>query len=198
MAPLLAANHEVKGVAVWGGGTVTWLERLLAFDRHALELGDTPPVGIAATISRNAAFYQRYLIDQKTPPQIIAGNAAMKAVVDGIIGLSESDHYGRPFAFHHQAQQQNWQAAWTKVDAPVLVLFGEFDWFETESSHRSIVQTINRRRPNQARMEVISGMDHHFSIFPNAASAFEDRAGNPSAEPFLKVLLPWLSNVIGE
>jgi hypothetical protein len=32
-------------------------------------------------------------------------------------------------AFHQQAQRQNWQAAWARVEAPVLAMYGEYDWF---------------------------------------------------------------------
>lgn len=196
MAPLLVNVHDVAGVATWGGGTVTWFERLLAFDRHALEFGGTDGSSIAAQMSRNIAFYQQYLLDQKTPMEIVSATAEMKQVVDGIIGLSETDHYGRPFSFHHQAQSQNWQGAWSQIEVPALVLFGEFDWFETESSHRSIVQTINQKSPGGAQLAIIENMDHHFSLFSDPVAAFEDSTGTPDAEPFLRVLLPWLNETL--
>ena len=88
MAPLLADSLDVAGVAVWGGGAVTWLERLMAFDRNALEYGGTDPAAVADAMSANVAFYKKYLLDEKTPEQIIAANPDMKAIADGIIEVA--------------------------------------------------------------------------------------------------------------
>jgi len=195
MAPLLANSHDVAGVAAWGGGAVTWLERLMAFDRNALEYGGGDPAIVADTMAANVAFYKEYLLDQKTPGEIIAANPEMKAIVDGIIGLSESDHYGRPHAFHQQAQQQNWQAAWSNVDVPVFIGFGEFDWIESVRGHRTIVIVVNDGSPGQAELHVIPGMNHHFSIFDSAEAAFEDETGVANASPFLDEFLRWLRTV---
>jgi len=51
-APLLAAEREVAGVVVSGGGALTYFERLLAFDRLGFELGGTPPAEIDARLRR--------------------------------------------------------------------------------------------------------------------------------------------------
>lgn len=198
MAPLLANTHNVAGVAAWGGGAVTWLERLMAFDRNALEYGGADPATIADTMEANFAFYKEYLLDGKTPGQIIAADPEMRAVVEGIIGLSSSDHYGRPHAFHHQAQRQNWQAAWSDVNVTVFVGFGEFDWFESERGHRTIINAVNQGSPGRAELHVIPGMDHHFAIFDSADAAFEDETGVADARPFLDELLPWIRSVIAD
>lgn len=198
MAPLLANSHDVAAVAIWGGGAVTWFERLLAFDRNAYELGNTDPEVIARRITQNVAFYVEYLQRGRSPAAIVAADPEMNNVVDSIIGLSQSDHYGRPFAFHQQAQEKNWQAAWSEINVPVFVAYGEYDWFETDKAHNTILRTVNRRTSGRAKMVVIPGMDHHFSVFPNAMSAFEDQAGQPNARPFLQAFLPWLRSAVNE
>ena len=63
MAPLIAADQDVAGVVVWGGGATTWYERTLRFERNALELGDTDPAMLAAEVSARAAFLTKYLIE---------------------------------------------------------------------------------------------------------------------------------------
>ena len=52
LAPLLAAGQDVAGVVVWGGGAMTWFERMLRFERNALELGDTDPAQLAVRSAR--------------------------------------------------------------------------------------------------------------------------------------------------
>ena len=188
-----AGNQGVVGLIGWGGGSRTWFERMLAFDRNALELGGTDAAGIATLMRERTAFHTRYLLEGRDPPAIIAADPAMAAVWSGIIGTSPTDHYGRPFAFHQQAQQADFTAAWGRIDVPVLVVMGEYDWFENRAGHETVVRIVNRQAPGLARFELIPRMDHHFTLFDSAEAAFRGEGGKPDAGPFLKVVLPWLA-----
>lgn len=196
MAPLVAADHDVAGIVAWGGGAKSWFERLLAFDRHALELGDTPAADINPEMARRAAFHHAYLIEGRSPERIAADDPVLGKVWDRIIGTGDGLHYGRPIAFHQQAQRQNWPAAWAQVSAPVLALYGEYDWFETESGHRTIVRAVDKAHPGNAQLHVIPHMDHHFTVFPDALAAFSDQNGTANAEPVLAILVPWLHRAL--
>ena len=61
-APLVAAGEDVAGVIVWGGGATTWFERMLRFERSALELGGTDPQALADEVNARAAYFARYLL----------------------------------------------------------------------------------------------------------------------------------------
>lgn len=191
-AEVAAGAPGVVGVLGWGGGSKTWFERMLAFDRNAMELGGDDAAQIAVRMRGHADFYARYLLDGQDPPDIIAADPAMADTWSDIIGTSATDHYGRAFAFHHQAQQANWTAAWGRVVVPVLMTMGEFDWFENRAGHETVVRIVNRRQPGLARFVMIPQMDHHFTLFEHAGDAFRDEGGQPDAGPFLGIALPWL------
>lgn len=196
MASQVAADATgVVGVLGWGGGSKTWFERMQAFDRNALELGDTDAADIASRMREHQAFYSRYLLDGMDPPDIIAAYPSMAAVWSDIIGTSADAHYGRAFAFHQQAQQADWTAAWGRIDVPVLVVMGEYDWFENRAGHETVVRIVNRQRPGLARFEQIPRMDHHFTVFPDARAAFRDEGGRGDARPFLEIALDWLRSL---
>lgn len=192
MAPLVAEGHEVAGIIIWGGGAKTWFERMLGFDRRAMELGGVAPAEMHVAMSRHAAFHTEYLIRQRSPKAIVETHPDLAGVWRDIIGTGESSHYGRPVAFHHQAQAQNWPAAWAKVRAPVLVLYGEHDWFEDAASHRLVADIVNRSVPGSARFVVFDKLDHHFSAFPNARAAFDDVEGIPRPEPVVNEIIAFL------
>ena len=108
---------------------------------------------------------------------------------------SDTDHYGRPFAFHQQAQRQNWPGAWSRVRAPVLVLYGEYDWFESRDSAMLIANTINSRKPGAAVFRELPGLDHHFTRYATRRDAFAEKNGVQDAAPAVEAILQWLSRL---
>lgn len=193
IAPLVAANQPVAGVAVWGGGARTWAERTLAFERNRLELGDLPPARRAGEMAIRMQVIERFLLQRQTPAEMAAENVQLGAAWTRFGGGPTAETlYGRPFSFHWQAQAQNWASAWTEVEAPVLAMFGEYDWFEDPSGVELIGEIVNRERPGSATVAIIPGLDHHFSRFSDRRAAFRREGGVIDPEPMLAVLLPWL------
>jgi dienelactone hydrolase len=195
-APLLAADEDVAGVMVWGGGATTWAERMLAFERHALELRGEDPAQLAAEMTARYRYFLRYLIDGETPSQIAASDPKLGAVWRRIVGTSANGHYGRPFAFHQQAQRADWAGAWSRVRAPVLVMYGEYDWFESRDAAFLIARIVNAKSPGRATFVEIPRMDHHFSFFPSAEEAFRGTTGRVGANAAVGPMLEWLAKTV--
>jgi dienelactone hydrolase len=195
MAPLIAADQDLAGVVVWGGGATTWYERMLRFERNALELGDTDPANVAREMTARAAFFTRYLIEGQSPGAITTEDPQLGRVWSQIVGTEGTSHYGRPLAFHQQAQRQNWAGAWTRVRGPVLALYGEYDWFESRAAVAVIADVVNRSRPGSATLRVVPGVDHHFMRYANARAAYKETGGVVAAEPVVEVILNWLTQL---
>jgi dienelactone hydrolase len=194
-APLVAADQDVAGLVVWGGGATTWFERMLRFERNALELGDTDPQALAAEVNARAAYFNRYLLKGETPAAIAASDPKLGEVWKRIVGTSDTGHYGRPFAFHQQAQKQNWAGAWARVRAPVLVLYGEYDWFESRDAAQLIANIVNRRQPGSATFRELPQIDHHFTRYASPRDAFKEKGGREDAAPAVQAILDWLSKI---
>jgi dienelactone hydrolase len=192
MAPLVTRGHGVAGVMIWGGGARTWCERQLGFSRRAMELAGTELARVSERMRRHARFYARYLLDGRTPAQIRSEDPALGAVWNDIVGTEGELQYGRPAAFHQQAQRQDWTAAWAEVTSPVLVLYGEHDWFEDVEAARTVVRVVNGHGPERARLEVVPRMDHHFSLYATPEDAFRERGGTVDERPAVEPMLAWL------
>lgn len=106
---------------------------------------------------------------------------------------SATKHYGRPVAFHQQAQRHDFARAWIEAGAPALVLFGEFDQFESEEGARALERAVNRARPGQAKLIVYPRMNHQLELYatPEAAMAGSERI--VGAELVLADVLEWLA-----
>ncbi len=195
-APLVAQGKRVAGVAVQGGGALTYLERMINFDRLYLERsGKYPPEAIHDEMVKRIAFHQLYLIGRKTPAQIAAERLDLAGVWQSIRGAAEAPpHYGRPYAWHWQAAAKNFLGAWAKIDAPVLVAYSSYDQFEPRASHKVIVDTVNRLRPGTATLVPLNGLDHSLRRFPDEFAAYREEGGEPGREELLVPLIAWLKD----
>lgn len=196
-APLIAEGRKVAGIVVQGGGAVTYLERMINFDRLYLERsGKYAPARIHEEMLRRIAFHVEYLARGRTPEQIERERPELAGVWQSIRGGAEAPpHYGRPYAWHHQAAKKDFLEAWTKVEAPVLVFHGEYDQFEPRHGHQLIADTINGLRPGTATLVALPKADHELEFYASAEDAYAYRNGRTDYEPFLQPLLHWLRTV---
>lgn len=196
-ASLVAQGKKVAGIAVQGGGTVTYLERMINFDRLYLERsGKYRPEQIHEEMSRRIPFHVEYLLNGKTPEQIERERPELAGVWANIRGGAEAPpHYGRPYAWHQQAAKKGFLEAWIKVEAPVLVVHGEYDQFEPRHGHELIAMTINRLRPGTATFVEVPKADHEMEFYASAEDAYAYR--NPAVRPetFVDLLMNWVRRV---
>ena len=198
-APLIAQGKKVAGVAVQGGGAVTYVERMISFDRLYLERsGKYRPDQIHDEMVRRIPFHVEYLLGRKTPEQIELERPDFKGVWASIRGGAEAPpHYGRPYAWHWQAASKNFLEAWTAVAAPVLVIHGEFDQFEPRHGHQLIADTLNRLRPGSATFIQIPRADHEIELYASAEDAYAYRNPTVRHELLVRPLVEWARRVTG-
>lgn len=201
-APLIAAElerrgHDVTGVMVQGGGAVTYYERMLNFDRIYLE---RRPDAVALQdihdeFLHRARFHYEYLVEGRHPDEVARDSEAMAAVRDDILGMGDTDHYGRPFDWHRQLARRNFLSAWAEVEAPVLVIFNEFDQFETRHGHALIADAVNRLRPGTAQYVERERIGHSDNRYPTIEDAYAFENGTPAWEGGADIMLDWLAGV---
>ena len=193
-APLVAQGKPIAGIVVQGGGALTYLERMIIFDRLYFERsGKFPPDEIHDRMLRSIRFNQEYLVGRKTPQRVVRDNPELAGVWESMRGTAEAPpHYGRPYAWHWQAAQKNFLAAWAKIDAPVLVAYAEFDQFEPLQSHAVIVDAVNRIRPGTAQLIVLENIDHSLRRYPDQYAAYREEGGAPGREALLVPMIAWL------
>ena len=202
MAPLVAQGRKVAGVIVQGGGAVTYLERMIAFDRQQLERTDVPLGDIHERMQRQIAFHVEYLVRGRNPDEIAKDGPDMAAARASIRGLGDGEHYGRPYAWHQQAARHDFLETWSAIDAPVLVIHGEYDQFESRHGHELIATAVNRRHPGRATFLAIPRMDHEGDLYATIEQAYvweHPVSGPPEAAARLQTgpMLRWLRDVAG-
>ena len=197
-APLVAQGRKVAGIVVQGGGAVSYLERMINFDRLYLERsGKYRPDQIQAEMIRRIAFQQLYLIGKKTPEQIAVERPDLAGVWQTIRGGAEAPpHYGRPYAWHWQAADKDFLAAWARVEAPVMVAYASYDQFETRGAQKIIVDVVNQLRPGTAKLVALNGYDHSVWRYPDEYAAYREQGGQRAPEALLDPILAWLKEAV--
>lgn len=198
-APLVAKALQdrgvrVLGVAVTGGGAVTYFERMVNFERHYLERRpkDVQPTQIYGQMMNRLAFLNEYLIKARMPDDIARDSAAMAAVRGDILGLDRFAHYGRPFAYHQQAAKRDFLSAWVGLKGRALAVFGEFDQFEDRHGHALIAQMMNRLRPGSARFVELPRTDHDLAVHQTIEDAYAFAPGKDNNAAFFAAMEAWL------
>lgn len=196
-APLVAQGKKIAGLVVQGGGTLTYIERMINFERLFLERsGKYAAHQIHEEMIKRIAFHVKYLLEAKTPEQIARERPDLAGVWQTIRGSSEAPpHYGRPYAWHWQAARKDFLQAWLKVTAPVLVIYGEYDQFETRQGHELIARTINRVRPGSATFIQVAAADHDLELYTSAEDAYAYRNPTVRRELLLTPMLNWVRKV---
>ncbi len=195
-APLVADGKKVAGVFIQGAGAVTYLERMIGFDRLNLERsGKYRPDQVSNEMLRRIRFQIHYLLEKKTPEQVVAAHPDLAGVWDSLLGTDAKPHYGRPHAWHWQAAEKDFLGAWSRIDAPIMVVFGEYEQFEMRHGHRVIVDTINRLRPGSATWLEIPKAGHELRIYPDPVSAYSFEDGARAPELFVRPVVQWLQKV---
>jgi len=195
-APLIAQGKKVAGIIVQGGGAVTYLERMINFDRLNLERSGAVPVDrIHDEMLKRIEFQGLYLRDKRTPEQIAVERPHLAGVWPSLLGSDAKPHYGRPYAWHWQAADKDFLAAWTTIRAPVMVVYAEYDQFESRHGHRLIVDTINRLRPGTATWLEIEKAGHDLLIYSSPETAYRFEGGQSQPELFVQPAIAWLRKV---
>jgi hypothetical protein len=201
-APLVASSlqdmgHNIEAVVVQGGGAVTHLERMINFDRFYLERrpNEVPRVQIHEQMNNRILFQTEYLVKGRHPDEIAKDSPAMLSVRNDTRGLNKDNHYGRPFAWHQQAAQRNFLAAWESLKSKVLVIFNDLEQFETRHGHELIVQTVNRKSPGSATLVVQTGLGHSSWRYNSLEDAYANTGGTRESETTGNAILEWLTSI---
>jgi len=169
-APLVPQGVPIHGYVIEGGWVKTWFEHMMEIERRRLALTGKSPGEVNTLMSLEARLYTDFLINGKSPAEILARNPELAAVWAG----NGDELYGRPHRYYHQLQHLNLAQAWSQVNAPTLVMHGEFDWIMSEHDHRMIADLVNTNRPGAATFVSVSHADHGLANAGSYQDSFSD------------------------
>lgn len=172
-SPLVAEGTPVAGFVSIGAWSKTWFEHMIELERRRLALEGRPRAAVTSEMKKLLAFHTAYLLERRTPAEVIRLKPALKSA-----WYDEPEHqYGRPARYYHQLQALDLGAAWSKIAAPTLVVWGEYDWIMSREDQTMIVDSVNANAAGKAHLLTVPRMDHSFSTHTTPKDAY-DRMGS--------------------
>lgn len=195
IAPLLAGEVPVRGVAVYGTSIQTWFEYILENERRQVTLSGGNLVELDQLIRSSERFHHEYLVAKRRPSEIVDQTPELRAIAP-ILGVSGDLVFGRHYTFFHQLADLNAPEAWSKFGGDLLALWGEAEVVTSRRDHEQLAEFHNASHPGKGRFQMIPESDHGFG---RQASPREAIQGNGMPAPFnpaiITVLRDWAVGV---
>lgn len=188
-APLVpGADDRVRAYVVCSGWYKTWYEHMIEHERRRLALAGATEAEVNAKLRGFERFYDLYLNQKLTPAQVEQSDPALK----GLWYDEPARQYGRPAAYYQQLQALNLAEAWSKVDAPVLAIHGEYDWVMSGGDYQLLVAALNRRHAGSAEFVEWPKADHGLYIHDAPEKAFHHDPAQRYDPKLSDRVLEWL------
>ncbi len=178
MAPLVAQEDPVRGIAVYGISLKNWFEYLLENDRRQRQLAGVDLAVIDRGSRLLERFHHEFLVNKRIPTEITADRPELAAAV-AEMGVNGDLVFGRHHTFFHQLADVNVAEAWSKVNAHVLALWGEAEIVTSRQDHEDLAAYIDARSPGKGRFQLVPESDHGFGRHKTGKEAIQ--AGNVPA-----------------
>ncbi len=190
-APLVAGDFKPAGFAIMGGWMKTWYEHMLEIERRRFKLQGESPAEVSQRMKSVEEFYVEYLIRKKLPKDILTEKPHLQDAWE----FDPAHQYGIPAAYFQQLQDLNLSDAWSKVEVPTLVMYGEYDWIMSRQDHEMIRDIVNHNSSGLAQFELLPGTDHSFHVFENPQQAFDDYWSGKYDSAIGEKFLNWFKNI---
>jgi len=193
MAPLLASQRELAGVAVWGTGISNWMEYMIDNRREQALLFGQDRAAIESTTPVFMSFLGGLCLEGRTPASMLGEHpefGPMLGITEGTTGYA-----GRHAEFHHELTMRDMFGAWAGVEEPTLVMHGEYDWVAFESESELIVSFVNERRGGNAELVSVPQMDHGFTTHPDLKASLANAFQGEWDDTVATIVVGWIKDL---
>jgi hypothetical protein len=206
-APLLAAKHRPKGVAVYGTVFESWYEYMQkVFREQAYVRGDDWIQ--TEEVSRNAQRFLAGLFLTDKSVEELAADPSIKSQLDNnILGYDGEDRFvGRHYTFWRGINAANPVQAWREAGVHTLAIYGEHDLHAiSRDGTQKIAEMVNEYHPGKGKFVLLEGTEHAFAKVSSMAEyvrlrrsgAFDNQYMAEHFNPELvRIVADWMEEVI--
>lgn len=169
LAPLLARDESLAGVAVWGTSSEPWHEASLISAAYQYRLRGVTGSELVNTLERIAELQTLVYLEGLTPSEAYARAPHLADVLpESFRGEFVHDRTAR---FFQQLQQHDVAAAWRSVRCPVLAVHAEYDTLTQAGDLQRIAELCG----GGGQFVEVPGVDH----FMHARGSLDEAVRTP-------------------
>jgi uncharacterized protein len=184
-APLVAQQGSVRGVVVINTVARPFMDYLQEIRRTQAVLHGTPYDVIDANLHLNQRCNYRMLVDREAPASVVKTEPKCADYIE----------YPAPPAYMRQWADLNLAAEWKRVNAPVLILHGQYDFVASPVDATYLRDIVESFHPGRATFQSIANMDHtlaHVTSWPQSLARMSGGGEANLAGSLLSTLTGWL------
>lgn len=168
-APLIAANHQPRGVAVYGTVFESWYEYMQKVFRDQSYARKDDWIRTENN-SRSAQKFLGALFLSDDSVEEMARDPEIKQQLDeNVLGYDgESRFFNRHYTFWRGINAANPVQAWRDAGIHTLAIYGEFDLHAISSDGaEKIAALVNHYHPGKGKFVLLKGTEHAFAKVPS-------------------------------
>jgi pimeloyl-ACP methyl ester carboxylesterase len=193
LAPLLANEFNLAGVISDGTFFKTWYEHMLEIERRILQFQGNNESQIVEKMNKYyIPLYYGMLIQKKTYQEVVNEYPALAEY-----NYHSAAHmYGRPVQYYQQLQDINLAGQWEKLNVPVRILRGTYDWIMSSFDNKMIIEVLERNEHQDHVLHEYPGLDHWNTIHESPKNSFEGEEGKWD-EGTINLIIGWAQEMTG-
>ncbi len=201
IAPIIAAQQNVKGVAVYGCTIRPWRDYLNDLFRIQSIMVGADPVENDKGMKAYAKILYGLFIDKKHPDLLAKDPELKEALKNGFSYDGKGHIWTRHYKYIVQIDDYSLFEQWSKVKSNVLVFWGDADLEAfSEWDHKQITDVVNKYNPGKATYYNIKNTTHSFAKVKSMQHGIKNRNWKYITSNFnqevIEATYNWMNNVI--
>lgn len=196
LAPSIAEGESLRGIITYAAFSRPLVEDTLDANVRRWKLELLTEEEIKAKSEQLTRFYKGCYVEKQAPKDVLAKYPELKELVDPMLqgdAIVDGIHY----QYWQELAASKPLEAWSKVDAPLLALWGDADFVACKENSELIVSTVNRAHPNRAELMVVSGADHMYNKVEDAEESFLAGGRGTYNPEVLEAGIKWMKAKLG-
>jgi pimeloyl-ACP methyl ester carboxylesterase len=187
-APLVAQRVPAKGIVVVNTVSKPFLEYLVETRRRQGLLRKAPLDELEQRLRMNELCNHQLLIERKAPDALLRYSPYCREFIE----------YPAPYTYMQQWAALDLADEWKRVDVPVLIVQGEFDFIASSGDGPYLRDIVESFHPGRATLRTIGSMDHYLGRVASMDESLAKTSGifGPFEPAVLDVVRDWLRNAV--
>jgi len=196
IAPAVAQGGGIKGIITYGTFARSWNDDAVERAQRIAKFNLQPEAETKATVEKLKTFLTECYDQKKSPHDILTAHPDLKDFLATFV-RDEKLVDGVNYKYMQQLVSLKPVEMWSKVDVPVLAIWGEADFIASRADSELVASTVNGSHPGKATFMALSKADHMCSKAEDQEESFLSGAPGPFNAAVVENIAKWIKERVG-